>query len=484
MILKRIKKGNISLEQFIDRIEKEVAVFDETYYQPKQTGVINLFVRNDVKALLHHRMTYLQDNLGNLQDSKKAKELISKLREMGQIMGFDKRGFAEQENSNEWGLDLSKQLPTKNGTPFFAWEPMPALFSDILFRKEIEEARWMERKIGPINDSRRNVAYRKEGITIYTKLPDPMQNHGLSFERYVRNGADTRLSFDFGFNPRDEFGYSNNISFNTKEGKLVAVIDYFMNKIDIRTALDKIKSESGVSPQHIKFYLENSNLTNSHREQIADVIDALSSYPKRDVCELFDAQRSKEPLSSRVKRPFLGDERKVEVPRDESYIDLAQLRPHFSYVTVNQMSTEELRNTGLPDKNLSSISLSFKSKSGKGYNLTYQLDNPKKPCLFLGSERHKDTSDLSKVENILKQYMNLGYDGDICDRTDDICKTYKLSRKPTQQTVADAVDSIFTPNFADVKVDDASFNNVYKCAVELSPLAKDKIKTYAVVLIK
>lgn len=470
MIAKKFEEGKFTLDDAIARITREVGVFDEAYFQPKQQGVVGLFVPNGVKSILHDRLLYLQGVDANPQTA----QLVRKIREMGAVMGFDERGIAEQENPYRCGLDLSKQLPTKDGLPFFVWAPDWHLIHDIEFLNPIEGGKWMERSTDEISDSRGNAVYGGKGITFFTSLPNSMQTHGLSIHKtHLRDGVDTRLSVDCGYSSFEGFMYS--FSFHLKDGKLVAVTDG-RNETDVNSALNKIENELAVSPQHLRYYLENSSLTDAHREQVADVLDALSRCPDKDVFELFNAH--KPSMGRRLLQGLAGE---VKALPDSSSIDVSTLREHFRYVTINGLTTGELRETGLPDDKLVYVSVSFKSQAGKGYHVNYQTEHPTGPYIFLGSKGHKDQVDFIGVEGYLKRAMDLGLDGRIMDRTSDLCNTYKLAGRPTPGSVADDVESIFGREFSDVKVTGMMFKDVYKGTVEKSPLS-ERLKTREIIL--
>ncbi|MFA6072887.1 MAG: hypothetical protein WC758_02135 [Candidatus Woesearchaeota archaeon] len=474
-------KSDLPLDQVLTRVEKEVAFFNEVYYAPKKEGVINLFVPKSAREIMQDRLTYLQVNTF-LQDVKKAQELIIKLQEMGQIMGFDERGVARQENPYRYELDLSKKLPTKNGLPFFAWGSADFLTHNIEFLNDIKDSEWNSRSIGPINDSNGNASYNiGQGITMFTKLPKAMQTHGLTFDKkYLVDGVDTdtRLSFDCGYSCFEGFEYS--FSFSTKNGKLVVVHDG-RDETDIHTALKRINDDLGVSPQHIKYYLDNSNLSKDSLEQISDVMHELSTYPQKDVYELFDAQRPTESLITKVKKLFSFTN--VDEPKDKSDINLDSLKKHFEYVTLNNLTEQELFNVELPSEKLVGVDISFKSNTEKKYALLFQPEHVTGPYVLLRSVGHKDDADFKEVEAILNKHIYLGYDGTLSDRGDDICQTYKLNQRPTQKSISDIFQESLIPNFTDVSIDDARFKDIYVKKVEMLNVPAEKIETKNIVLL-
>ncbi len=310
--MKKLENSNLNLEQSVELIKKEVELFDEIYCKPKREGVINLFVLEPVKEILSDRLNYLVHHT-------KETELISKLFSMGKLMGFDADEIVKQEEGGWADIDLSKRLPTKNNVPFFAWLPNEILNS----YGDITDNMWLERSIGPIknsgglcsaefNDTNTNYA---DDLVTHDYLGKTMSIHGLTFHKTrVIKGTDTRLSIDCGYHPMEGFMYS--VSFHMKDKKVVSVTDG-KTETDARSALDRLRDEISVSPQHILFYIENSNLSEYHKEELKTITDFLHSYPAAGTEYLFGKQEQAEPLTSKAKRFFT---RKSYTPKDHSLI--------------------------------------------------------------------------------------------------------------------------------------------------------------------
>jgi|FLOH01.1.fsa_nt_gi hypothetical protein len=482
-MITKIKELNIPLQDLLARINREVNLFDEIYYQPKTAGVVNLFVPRLSKDILHDRLDYLHSNVDELQDPRITDEsikLILRIQQMGLIMGFDIRGVANQEGYSE-KIDLSAQIPAKDEIPFFSWEPSSSLIHKITVLKKIDETEWMERSTKAIGDLRSKTRYRlPDNGKLYTTRPNAMQTHGLSFQTTnVQEGIDTKLSFDCGWGYVEGFMYD--LSFHLREGVLIKVTDGG-GESDFHQALERIQTTMNVSPQQIKYYIEHSNLTDAHKGQIADVIDGLSSFPEIGVYDLFDAQRRPGYLVNKISK-FLSKGRiTVNPSKDDSKIDLSKLQTQFGTVIINNPSVEELANTGFSDENLSYIQVSFQHQTGKEYVLSY---NPEITGSLgtLKSKGHVNAMDFLNVEEIIKQQLNLGFSREIEKGPNFIHRHYELKFAPTQQFISDIVNQIIIPNFQNVQINCVEFKDVYEHTVTASPLDKGKIATKDVNLV-
>jgi len=480
LFVKPIEEMAIDVDSKIERIGREISLLEETYYFPKISGVVNLFVPKTVKGILLDRLIYLQGLVGKsgFGSCDKVAPLLERIRSMKNVIGFTERGIVKQVHPNgkyQPGIDLAKTITKKHGLPFFAWEPGGFLVHDMGFLNPIGEEAWLERSTGSIDDSRGDIAYGVPSFTVYTKLNGSMSTHGLSFcKKYVNKGSDTRLSFDCGYNFMDGFMYS--ISFHLKDGKLQSVTDG-RDKTDIRTALDRIQNELSVTPQHLLYYIEHSNLTETHLQQIADVLETLRGFPKMEVGALFSAQKPK-------KRFYIVGKAKPEV--DHSAIDMDSLHGYYDYVSIKDISTDELRQTHVPDKFLSTVVVEFTSGDGKRYNVWFHPDHPDGPYFMLVSGGHKERADFDVVYWLIMEEISPWFgvieDKNVTDRTDDLCVTPHILGKVTQESIADVVDGMFKKHFTGVRIVKVMFQNVPEQHCDDCTLGNEKLHAEELVL--
>jgi len=287
----------ISPQAALARIIKEYSVFNEIYGQPRREGVVGFFVPEYTKQILQDRLGYLKENMNSFEDRKMAEEVVHNLHDLGEVIGFGENVIKIEKGDNN--IDLSEVRSSKGGNPYFVWG-LPWPFSWHLEKLEnIKEGEWMERETPEIDNSKENITIKGRGVTLYTKLPHAVQTHALSFHKsYLPEGTDTRLSFDCGFDPWEGFEYS--ISFHLKDGRIVKATDG-PRETTAELALMKIQNELGVPPQLLRLYIDYSNLSALHKEQIQGVTDILHTYPEISTVRLLALQQSQNTLTSRLK---------------------------------------------------------------------------------------------------------------------------------------------------------------------------------------
>ena len=239
-------KNKSPLETALDRIKKEIAVFDECYAQPIAQGVTGLYIPDNTKKHLHEWSRLFQGpSFPSPRSTREAHyigKLTENLRNMGEVMGFDLNGYLQEEPKKYPGIDMAQDLPEKNGTPYFGWKPPFLLNHYIELNREIEDTQWAERETGPIHNTEENNAMHVHGLTIHkTDLKN--------------SAADTMLSIDCGWSFSEGFMYA--MSFNFNDGSLIGVHDGG-HESDIHSVLGKTQDELGVTPQHILCLLYTS----------------------------------------------------------------------------------------------------------------------------------------------------------------------------------------------------------------------------------
>jgi len=145
------------------------------------------------------------------------------------------------------------------------------------------------------------------------------------------------------------------------------------------------------------------------------------------------------------------------------------------FQSAENLTVEELKESKIPDKYVTSVWSSFKSKKDRNYNAVHVFQHVDGPYILL-CQTEKDKKDFPDVENIVERETRGSPKYHMTDRTNDICDVINLNRRITQAIVADFVKR-YQLHFEGVAIPVAHFKNVPKSIFENSGLPSEKLKT-------
>lgn len=506
--IKISKKPSIGLKT----IEQLADVYEEVFVAPKKAGVVGVQLSNSERKIMYHGLAWLSQVLSSndvrCQESFgfKAQVLYERLLNMGKILGFTEKGyyFAQDWESSISDIDFAKPLPHLADNPYFVWRPHQGIF-DVLhgFREAID---FRDREIGPISDSRNNVAYSNQSgsFTVFTQQEHSMVCHGLELiksRKHMPKEADTILQFNCGYDPFE--GFMAGFSFFLKDGKVVKI-----GGMDLTTeddALAFLADEIHLYPRQVEYYLTHSNLSSEHRKDLAGVIEALqkpvkiSSY-SRDKKSAIQIAKTKPALDPRFVDPesskIMGIIQRfqemaegiiksarsiglrvlppgsldVSLIESDDSIDVNSLRLVYRDSRVDDLTCEEFSRLSLLNYGNSTVEIHFKiSEKGKNrYTATYfyhkeeghpgKVDQKGDPIIRLLGP--KDMESFNKIMTALvKQTKGRVHEKPV-ERSDDLLVDIIIPREHSLHQIKMDVGEFFCGQYYSVRIPHIYFKNI------------------------
>ncbi len=461
MLTRQLKDWKISDEEKITEVRHELALLEEVYAAPKNAGVKNLFVPNLVREIMQDRVKFLKN--------RKEADLLKRLLAAGMLLGFNENGYVhEPEKQTSW-TDLANALPAKDSKPFFVWQPNESLL-DFMDSSSDLEGDWMGRDLGIMHNSLDVVFIHDKKVFIGETLRDGgMQTHSLTFSSINCPIFDSVFNFHSVYTLSD--GFKQRIEFYFKEGRIAAVQEWYLRtaphvKQEEITPLEGIVSgfekiqEEGVTPQHVLYYIEHSNLSQSHLKAIAELTDYLKTLPKRTVSELFPAQEIREVRKAQSVDAF--------VPA------IKRRTPCYQFVRYEALTPSEFSCSKIPDRCVQSVVVLADNK--------YEAKFVRQPSyLSLETLERKNTDwdlgsfvwDLETEINKMHWFQKIRLERTNYTPCGGISNMFGFRFAPSQKDIARYITEILAKQFNDLSVT-VHYKNVPKEAYENSGLPNER----------
>lgn len=248
------------IDSRVDRMFKEFDLVNATYLEPMGQGVKGIEIPGCIKKSFYEQLIYLEDSSKHGLLDKHGNELLKKIKDMGTLLGFDYNHFRNSKFLYSPGeIDLTYPLPTKGKYPYFVWHLTLETIIRMKHHRSLPYNIANERSLGTIVDSRNDV--------------DP---HYLKIEKIgLENGIDTKLSIQSSDNSEEKYF----ADYYMKEGKLVKTTENGMNS-KFELSINNMGHYLGIGPQHLRFYLNNSNLTEIQKGTLKELLLKLDPFEK------------------------------------------------------------------------------------------------------------------------------------------------------------------------------------------------------------
>ena len=506
-------------------IEKVTNLFDELYVQPKQAGVKGVLATNHEKRLLHQALKHLYNSLPDENSSSKASQnyaqkipgLVQRLKLMGKLLGFNEKGYHELKEAATREIDFANPIAHLNGFPFFVWRPHHLLRDNLNLYYEEGKYDWRDREIGPIDDSRDNIAYRAQGVTMYTKVDEAMGPHGLAIiktKRFLHEDADTQLQINYCWDFLE--GFLNNIHVDFKNGEVVRT--YGSNLIEMLTTgevsqtgdeketLEFITDALKVTPQQFLYYVVFSNLNDEHRSDIGVLIKAAEekkipfySLPNTNPSEnlgltikkeattldtlskLSENDSNGEDFKNLMENIDMAKKRKGFILADDYDFDPDTMTPTYKTIDYSNIEVDDFLKANLPEEfGNSTVWIHFKSSANKSYSVGHMTYGDNISNIKISS-KDKDRVDFFDVQKKITKYFKGRDKEEIAERDNDYCVDIKLKQNSFQK-IQKSLTEFYQKEFSDVKISSLHMYDLNLDEVIHTGLPMDKAKFGDVVL--
>ena len=279
-----LDKDNNPVDKRVDRILKEFEIIHNTYLSPIQEGVKGVEIPGYVKKLFYDNLRYLEDSSENGLLEKVGEKLLKTVRIICDKLDFDYEHFKNSSflySPNE--INLTKPLPIKGHDPYFVWHLTLDTIVKMKHNRPLTYNVINERILGTIVDSR-----------------DDIDPHLLKIQK---NNLDKDLDTKLIIESMDRSEEMYEINYCMKEGKIVRITENGINS-KFELAVNNAEHYLGVTPQHLRFYLKNSNLTLLQKGTLKELLSKLESFDNIKPEILFPGYGIKKTFSSRLGKFF------------------------------------------------------------------------------------------------------------------------------------------------------------------------------------
>lgn len=507
-----------SLDEAVEFIERVTNLFDEVYATPKRAGVNGIVARNDERKVLQQALRYTsgslteQDQLSiSTINAAKIPILAERLREIGKLLGFNPQGYIKKETdySPAGEIDFAKPIAHLNGHPFFVWRPHHFVMSDLKMAFKRGKWDWRDRELGPIDDSRDNVAYGDGGITVFTKLPNALNTHGMTIlksKSLIPQDADTQLQINYCWHFME--GFMNNIHVNFKNGEVISTYGTNLIEVlttgrlfeagDVKQTLQFITDTLKITPQQFFYYIIASNLTDDHRADLgillrtaenqkspvyflptgsvspteadslvlvpttrnngASTLEYLSNLPVRSAGYM---DQKEGVVKGLLRRAGLYNGRQPFFTLAEDHdVDPDLLTPTYDFISYSNISPEQFQVARFKEGTYDTIWIDFQSQKGNNYSVGHiTFDDGDSRIRIISKD--KDREDFLKVQQKIASHFKGRAESDILGRDHDLCSDVNLGRHThSYASVQKALCGFYQRAFSNVGISSLGIKNI------------------------
>ncbi len=275
MILSEENRMRLDIHSSVlKRVNDEVELVTSCYVIPSKKGVTELHLPKVIRNLMSDRLLTLTKMVYSSDfdptNEKQAQKLVSDLRNMGPHLGFSDMGLTDVVDAAFCADPLFPS--TLDGNAFFVWEPESEMMERILTMPPTQDIGFVNRQVelkGMISKGRTP----EEGREFYSLVmyihPQYAPYPGRGASLVVRLSTKNIAQFDI--NPKGK------VTAQVSDGDIVD---------NLRNTLDYLE-RMGVTPQHILYALQRSNLGDAQRNAVAALVPELQKYPHTAGDELF-----------------------------------------------------------------------------------------------------------------------------------------------------------------------------------------------------
>jgi hypothetical protein len=510
-----LKIPDTSLDEAVEFVERVANLFDEVYATPKRAGVQGIVARNNERKILQQALHYVSSSLGEKDQAElspinaaKVPILNERLREIGKLLGFNPQGYIKKDTgySPAGEVDFAKPIAHLNGHPFFVWRPHYFVTSDLEMAFERGKWDWRDRELGPIDDSRDNVAYGAGGITVFTKRPNALNTHGMTIlksKSLIPDDADTQLQINYCWDFME--GFMNNIHVNFRDGEVIST--YGTNLIEVLTTgrsfdtgdveqtLQFITDTIKITPQQFLYYIMASNLTDDHRADLGillrtaesqksptyflptgsvtpvemdslalvpttrnngtSTLEALSNLPARDIGKKEGVVKGLLRQAGLYKRsqPFF-------TLAEDHDVDPDTLTPTYDSASYSNITPKQFQAARFKEGAYDTLWIDFQSPKGNNYSVGHlTFDDGDSRIRIISKD--KDREDFLNVQQMIADHFRSRTESDITDRDNDFCSDIHLKKNAhSYGSVQKALGEFYQPTFAGVGISSLHMKNV------------------------
>ncbi|MBW2971661.1 hypothetical protein KY359_01370 [Candidatus Woesearchaeota archaeon] len=513
-----------SLDDAVLFVERVTNLFDELYAAPKRAGVKGVVASGNERKMMHQALRYLECSLTDsalrqvsAKNAAKIPALTKRLAAMGKLLGFNAQGYIPLEGREAHDTDFARPIANINGMPFFVWRPHNFVLSDLNMAFQRGRWDWRDREIGPIEDSRDNVAYGGGGVTMFTKREGGLSPHGMTFiksRHLLPKDADTQLQINYCWSFME--GFMNNVHINFREGEVVSTYGSNLVQVlttgqteetgDAKQTMEFITDLLKISPKQFLYYIIVSNLSDEHRRDIGVLLRTAEEYTPATLSlpgqssqafkqtglvaavndgpttlESLAGLRREQPKKGIIKRTL----KRLGIGNDNQYFTFAEdddtdpdtLRPTYMDASYGRLDAKQFLDAALPDRyGESSVWVTFRSEAGHEYSAGHLTFNDGDSRIRLISKA-KDRKDFLKVQETIAEHTGGSTERDITDRDSDYCSDVHLRKNShSYDSVKAALRKLYLRRFTDASIESLHMHNVTLDELASSGLPMDRAR--------